>query len=54
MLFEPKCETGQIGQGMVEYSLIIVLVAVVLIVVLSLVGEQISTVFSEIISGLGG
>jgi len=40
------------GQGMVEYALIIVLVAVVLIVVLALVGTQISTVFSQIISGL--
>ena len=40
------------GQGMVEYALIIVLVAVVLIVVLALVGTQISNVFSRIISGL--
>jgi pilus assembly protein Flp/PilA len=40
------------GQGMVEYALIIVLVAVVLIVVLALVGSQISTVFSQIVSGL--
>lgn len=50
MLFEKN----QFGQGMVEYALIIVLVAVVLIVVLTLVGEQISTVFSQILSGLGG
>ncbi len=50
MLFEQK----ESGQGMVEYALIIVLVAVVLIVVLTLVGEQISTVFSQILSGLGG
>lgn len=40
------------GQGMVEYALIIVLVAVVLIVILALVGSQISTVFSQIVSGL--
>lgn len=40
------------GQGMVEYALIIVLVAVVLIVVLALVGSQVSTVFSQIVSGL--
>jgi pilus assembly protein Flp/PilA len=40
------------GQGMVEYALIIVLVAVVLIVVLALVGSQISNAFSQIISGL--
>ena len=48
MLFSPK----EKGQGMVEYALIIVLVAVVLIIVLALVGSQISTVFSQIISGL--
>ena len=43
---------GEKGQGMVEYALIIVLVAVVLIVVLALVGTQISNVFSRIVSGL--
>ena len=48
MLFSVK----EKGQGMVEYALIIVLVAVVLIVVLALVGDQISNVFSRIISGL--
>ncbi len=48
MLFAPK----EKGQGMVEYALIIVLVAVVLIVVLALVGSQISLAFSKIISGL--
>jgi pilus assembly protein Flp/PilA len=48
MLFSPK----EKGQGMVEYALIIVLVAVVLIIVLALVGSQISTVFSQIVSGL--
>ncbi len=37
---------------MVEYALIIVMVAVVLIVVLALLGEQISTVFSTIASAL--
>ena len=48
MLFAPR----EKGQGMVEYALIIVLIAVVLIVVLALVGSQISTVFSQIVSGL--
>lgn len=45
-------KTNQKGQGMVEFALIIVLVAVVMIVVLSLLGEQLSRVFSQIISGL--
>jgi len=48
MLFSPK----EKGQGMVEYALIIVLIAIVVIVVLSLLGTQISTVFSEITSAL--
>jgi len=47
-----KFSRDEKGQGMVEYALIIVLVAVVLIVVLALVGTQISNVFSRIISGL--
>lgn len=38
------------GQGMVEYSLIILLVALVLILVLALLGSQLSTVFSQLIS----
>jgi pilus assembly protein Flp/PilA len=44
MLFSPK----EKGQGMVEYALIIVLIAIVVIVVLTLLGTQISTVFSRI------
>lgn len=48
MLFSPK----EKGQGMVEYALIIVLIAIVVIVVLTLLGTQISTVFSQISSAL--
>jgi pilus assembly protein Flp/PilA len=49
MLFAPK----EKGQGMVEYALIIVLIAIVVIVVLTLLGDQISTVFSSITSAMG-
>jgi pilus assembly protein Flp/PilA len=49
MLFSPK----EKGQGMVEYALIIVLIAIVVIAILTLLGTQISTVFSRIVSGLG-
>ena len=42
------------GQGLVEYALILVLIAIVVIGILTLLGHQVSTVFSEINSGLGG
>jgi pilus assembly protein Flp/PilA len=50
MLFAPK----EKGQGLVEYALILVLVAVVVIAVLTLLGPIIGNVFSDIIAGLGG
>jgi pilus assembly protein Flp/PilA len=50
MLFSPK----EKGQGMVEYALIIVLIAIVVIVVLGLLGDEISSVFSQIQAALAG
>jgi pilus assembly protein Flp/PilA len=44
MLFSPK----EKGQGLVEYALILVLVAIVVIVALSILGPIIGNVFSEI------
>ena len=41
------------GQGLVEYALILVLIAIVVIGVLTLLGGKVSTVFSSINSGLG-
>lgn len=41
------------GQGMVEYALIIGLVAIVVIAVLILLGPAISAKFQEIIDALG-
>jgi pilus assembly protein Flp/PilA len=40
------------GQGLVEYALILVLIAIVVITVLSILGGKVSTVFSSINSGL--
>jgi pilus assembly protein Flp/PilA len=40
------------GQGLVEYALILVLIAIVVIGVLSILGRRVSTVFSTINSGL--
>ena len=40
------------GQGLVEYALILVLVAIVVIAILTLLGPQIGNVFSRVTSGL--
>jgi pilus assembly protein Flp/PilA len=42
----------QKGQGMVEYALILVLIAVVVILVLTTLGHQVSSTFSTISSAL--
>ena len=48
MLFAPK----EKGQGLVEYALILVLVAFVVIVILALLGPAIGNVFSNIIANI--
>ncbi|HUH96423.1 MAG TPA: Flp family type IVb pilin [Anaerolineales bacterium] len=50
MLFAPK----EKGQGLVEYALILVLVAIVVIAVLMVLGPIIGNVFSSINSSLTG
>ena len=50
MLFAPK----EKGQGLIEYALILVLIAVVVIVVLRLLGPKIGGVFSKVNSSLSG
>ena len=40
------------GQGLVEYALILVLVAIVVIAILTLLGPQIGNVFSRISNAL--
>ncbi len=40
------------GQGLVEYALILVLVAIVVIAILTLLGPQIANVFSRVTNGL--
>jgi len=42
------------GQGLVEYALILVLVSIVVIVIMGLMGTQISGIFSQVTSTLGG
>ncbi len=42
------------GQGLVEYALILVLIAIVVIGILTVLGQKVSTVFSNVNSGLKG
>ncbi len=44
--------SSQHGQGLVEYALIIALVAIVVIALLLVLGGQINSVFSQISSSL--
>ena len=40
------------GQGMVEYALILVLIAIAVILILHFVGQQVNNVFSNVSNGL--
>lgn len=40
------------GQGLVEYALILVLIAIVVILILTFLGSQVNKAFSQIGSGL--
>jgi pilus assembly protein Flp/PilA len=48
MLFAPK----ENGQGLVEYALILVLVAVVVIAILALLGPAIANIFNNIVTNI--
>ena len=41
------------GASMVEYALLVVLIAIIALVAVQLAGREVSTTFSEIASGLG-
>ena len=41
------------GQGLVEYALILVLIAIVVILILTFLGSKVNSTFSRISSGLG-
>jgi pilus assembly protein Flp/PilA len=47
----PKREEGQ---GLVEYALLLVLVAIVIIAILTILGSQVMVVFARVIGGLNG
>jgi pilus assembly protein Flp/PilA len=50
--FRELSDDDEQGQGLVEYALILFLVAVVVIAILILLGPQIGSVFSAITAGL--
>jgi pilus assembly protein Flp/PilA len=41
------------GQGLVEYALILVLISVVVIGILTLLGQRVNIIFQRIFNGLG-
>ncbi len=47
-------ELNSKGQGLVEYALILVLIAIVVILILTFLGGQVNPTFSKIGSGLNG
>jgi len=47
----PKKEDGQ---GLVEYALLLVLVAIVIIAILTILGSQVNLVFAKVVAGLNG
>jgi pilus assembly protein Flp/PilA len=47
-----RARTREEGQGMVEYALILMLIAIVVIVVVSTVGHTVNNVFSNVSNGL--
>jgi pilus assembly protein Flp/PilA len=47
----PKREEGQ---GLVEYALLLVLVAIIIIAILTILGSQVMVVFARVTAGLNG
>jgi len=43
---------GAKGQGMVEYGLILMLIAIIVIIVLALLGPAIGNMFSEVVNNI--
>ena len=43
-------DTSEQGQGLTEYALLIMLIALVLIAIVALLGSQISNIYSKIVT----
>jgi pilus assembly protein Flp/PilA len=42
------------GQGLVEYALLLVLVAIAVIIILAMVGDEVRSVYARVVAGLNG
>jgi pilus assembly protein Flp/PilA len=51
-VFLKKPKEILIGQGLVEYALIIVFVALIVIVTLALIGPEIGNIFSNVVENI--
>ncbi len=54
LMLKQKGHAGERGQGLVEYALILVLVAIVVIVILSVLGPTINVVLAQVTAHLNG
>ncbi len=45
-------ESDRKGQGLVEYALVLMLVAIVVIIVLALLGPGVGNMFSNVVNGI--
>jgi pilus assembly protein Flp/PilA len=52
-VFDRSERDNEDGQGMVEYALVLVLIAMVVIVVVTVLGKQVSNLYSNVSSGIG-
>lgn len=52
LLLKSRLENTDLGASMVEYSLLVVLIAIVALVAVQLAGEALSSTYSDISSGL--
>ena len=49
---DPRRVVIEAGQGLIEYALIIILVAMIVLILLTLFGESVGNLFSNIVQGI--
>jgi len=53
-MFSVKKPVREQGQGLVEYAMILVLIAVVIILILTALGSSVTLIYAQIVGGLNG